>query len=1359
MSHKQLILQLMNRLKFAFLCLSLIFLPEAIIAQGNKYFTSENGLSSSLFNKIYQDSNDMIWIATENGLNKFDGSKMKTYKHDEADSLSLCHNYVTSIFEDSKGRLFIGTFGGLQMYNPLDDKFSPLATSVNGTPMLSHVINIIERKNGELWLLASGMRKLIVTAENRLIVENINTRTILPQLEFGTVNMQQDINDNIWLLTTDSQIWKISSDNSSNKHYPIENETPIANIHIVNDEVYISSTNNIIYKYNSQHDTYERITESPVSNAYIFSLCRISPNEILIATDGEGVKVLNTDSYAITPYEHNAFILASDELKVHSILLDKYKNIWFSIYQKGIIMVPKKQSDFSYIGNRTISTNIIGNCAISAIMCDHKGEIWVGTDNDGIYYLSADGKKQLKHFSPSEDKNIPKIVMSLFEDSENRIWVGAFEQGVGYINPITKKYTPCPLTDNHRKKAVNRVFAFAEDKQKRVWIGTSGSGLFYYDLKKKEFIYPIKPNQYISTWINTLLISRENKLYIGTHNGLSRIDLNNEPLAVEALTSSDIVYCLNEDEYGNIYYGSIKGLSRYNPQTYENRQFTQSDGFHGKPVYAIQNGRPNELWISTNNGMLLYNTETGFISEYYRENGLQDNEFLKNSSTKDKLGKIWFGGINGITYFSPNFTEIQESKWHVRLTDLYINNQPITAATTTTTGKSIIDYPINQTESITLPHKENSFVLEFSVVEPHAPKNIAYAYSINNGQWISLPKGINRISLYQLLPGQYKLRYRINEKNHSSNIGEINIEILHPWWQSSIAYIIYVIVILIALWQVYRYLKQKERIRRTLLEHRHKDEVNEAKLQFFMNISHEIRTPMSLITGPMQKLLTNDKEPSRQDLYKTIMLGSNRILQLINQLLDIRKIDKEMLKLSFKETEIIGYVKDGLDLFEQSIIDKDIQFKFTHEGLEDLYAWIDPTHFDKILNNLLSNAIKFTPTEGKIELNISKEFKDNKEYFKITITDNGIGIPSQEIDKIFERFYQVQNATKSGTGIGLHLTRSLVEMHHGTIHAENVSSGGSRFIIMLPLGKEHLEKTELVFANEKAATTRSTETEQKEKSLIVNLNLNKTKDTYAKKKKHILIIEDDEDILLYLKKELSSEYHVHDFNSPKAALEYALRNTPDLIISDVMMPEMDGITLCKKIKQNINLIHIPIIMLTAKTSEQDQIEAFEVGADAYIPKPFNINILTGNIKSLIKNREQLQNAYTGQQMQDSKLKKIRVSTPDERLMERIMKVVNGNLDNPELSIEMLTKEVGISRAHLHRKLKELTNQNATTFIRNVRLQQAANLLKEKRHSIIEIARIVGFSRANNFSTAFKELYGITPMEWREQHSNIEQEEE
>ena len=271
--------------------------------------------------------------------------------------------------------------------------------------------------------------------------------------------------------------------------------------------------------------------------------------------------------------------------------------------------------------------------------------------------------------------------------------------------------------------------------------------------------------------------------------------------------------------------------------------------------------------------------------------------------------------------------------------------------------------------------------------------------------------------------------------------------------------------------------------------------------------------------------------------------------------------------------------------------------------------------------------------------------------------------------------------------------------------------------------------------------------------------MNKTKDTYAKKKKHILIIEDDEDILLYLKKELSSEYHVHDFNSPKAALEYALRNTPDLIISDVMMPEMDGITLCKKIKQNINLIHIPIIMLTAKTSEQDQIEAFEVGADAYIPKPFNINILTGNIKSLIKNREQLQNAYTGQQMQDSKLKKIRVSTPDERLMERIMKVVNGNLDNPELSIEMLTKEVGISRAHLHRKLKELTNQNATTFIRNVRLQQAANLLKEKRHSIIEIARIVGFSRANNFSTAFKELYGITPMEWREQHSNIEQEEE
>lgn len=1358
MSHKRLTPPIMNRLKFTIFCLPILLLTEVAIAQGNKYFTSENGLSSSLFNQIYQDSNDMIWFATENGLNKFDGSKVKTYKHDDADSLSLCHNYVTSIFEDSRGRLFIGTFGGLQMYNPITDKFTSMASSANGTPMMSHVINIVERRNGDYIFLAGGIKRLIVTDNNKLLVENFNTRSVLPQLEFGTINMKQDKEDNIWLLTTDAQIWKIATDNSSSKHYPIEDGVSIANIHTMDDDVYISSTNNLIYKYNKQADTFERITENPIASTYIFSFCQISPDEILIGTDGEGVKVLNVHTHEITPYEHNAFMLDPNKLKVHNILLDKYKNIWFSIYQKGIIMVPKKQSDFWYIGNRTLRTDIIGNCAISSLMCDHSGNIWVGTDNDGIYHLSADGKTQLKHYSSSNDITMPKIIMSLFEDSENRVWVGSFEQGVGFLTPTTGKYTPFTLIDNYHNKVANRVFSFAEDNQKRVWIATSGSGLFYYDLKTKETVYLATLNQYLGLWINSLFVSKDNKLYVATHNGLCRIDLNNEPLGAETLTSPDIVYCINEDDNGNIYYGTIKGLSRYNPQIYEHRQFTKADGFPPKPVYAIQNGKQNELWISTNNGLILYNTKTGLLTEFYRENGLQDNEFLKNSSLKDKQGQIWFGGINGITYFSPDFTDIQENKWHVRLTDLYINNESITVSTTSD-NESIIRQPIYQAEEITLPHKDNSFVLEFSVVEPHAPRNISYAYSINNGQWISLPKGSNRISLYKLSPGQYNLRYRINEKNNTSNIGEIKIHILDPWWLSTTAYIIYALVIFITLWQIYKYLKQKELLRRALLEHRHKDEINEAKLQFFMNISHEIRTPMSLITGPMQKLMSNDKEPNRQDLYKTIMLGSNRILRLINQLLDIRKIDKEMLKLSFKETEIIGYVKDGLDLFEQLIIDKDIQFKFTHEGLEDLYAWIDPTHFDKILNNLLSNAIKFTPTEGKIELNISKEFKDNKEYFKITITDNGIGIPSQEIDKIFERFYQVQNATKSGTGIGLHLTRSLVEMHHGTIHAENVSSGGSRFIIMLPLGKEHLEKTELVFANEKAATTRSTETEQKEKGLIVNLNLNKTKDTYAKKKKHILIIEDDEDILLYLKKELSSEYHVHDFNSPKAALEYALRNTPDLIISDVMMPEMDGITLCKKIKQNINLIHIPIIMLTAKTSEQDQIEAFEVGADAYIPKPFNINILTGNIKSLIKNREQLQNAYTGQQMQDSKLKKIHVSTPDERLMERIMKVVNGNLDNPELSIEMLTKEVGISRAHLHRKLKELTNQNATTFIRNVRLQQAANLLKEKRHSIIEIARIVGFSRANNFSTAFKELYGITPMEWREQHSNIEQEEE
>lgn len=1344
----------MYRIKLLFVLL-LVALNLNMSAQGNKYFTSESGLSSSLFNKIYQDSNDIIWIATENGLNRFDGSKIKTYKHVEGDSLSLCHNYVTSIFEDSKGRLFIGTFGGLQIYNPITDKFSSIATSPNGSPMLSHVINVVERNNGDYLVLAGGLRTLTITDNDELIVEPYNPKSLLPQLEFGVVNMLQDADDNIWLITTDAQLWKMSGSVNTSKHYQIDTDALVANIHVVPNGVYVNSLDNLVYKYNAQTDTFEKITQHSVADSYLYSFCQISSDELLIPTDGEGVKVLNIRTNQIDSYEHDAFFLDSDELKVHNILLDKYKNIWFSIYQKGIMMVPDEQSNFNYIGNRTIRTNIIGNCAVSALLCDHLGRIWVGTDNDGIYCLSADGKKQLHHYSSADDKQIPKIIMGLYEDSESRIWVGSFEQGLGYIDEATGKYKPLVLTDSFRNKFVNRVFAFAEDNQKRLWIATSGSGLFYYDLRKKEIVHPVSQNQYLSLWLNSLLISKNNVLYIATHNGLCRIDLNKEPLSVETITSSDIVYCLHEDELGNIYYGSIKGLNCFNPKIYENRLFTQADGFQPKPVYGIQSGKQNELWLSTNDGLILYNSESGLLSEYYRESGLQDNEFLKNSSIKDNKGNIWFGGINGITYFSPDYTEVHDDNWHVRLTDLYINNQSINAGSESA-GHLILDQPIYQAENITLSHKDNSFVLEFSVVEPHAPRQISYAYSINDGEWITLPKGINRISLYRLAPGNYNLKYRINEKNHSSNVGEIQICILHPWWQTSTAHLIYFLLFAIAVYLVYRYLQQRSLMRKSLLEHKHKEEMNEAKLQFFMNISHEIRTPMSLITGPMQKLMSNDKDAQRQNSYKTIMMGSNRILQLINQLLDIRKIDKEMLKLSFKETEIIGYVKEVLELFEQSIIEKNIHFEFVHEGIESQNAWIDPAHFDKIINNLFSNAIKFTPIGGKIELSISREIQQGKAYLKISIADNGIGIPAGNLEQIFERFYQVQNTTKTGTGIGLHLTRSLVEMHHGTIHAENVAEGGSRFVIMLPLGKDHLRQDELVFANEKQTDSEYLTAETKEQSVVVNFMLDETKDPAAKKKRHLLIVEDDEDILLYLSNELSSDYHVHACTSPKTALEYALKNIPDLIVSDIMMPEMDGITFCKKIKQNINLIHIPIIMLTAKVSEQDQITAFEAGADAYISKPFSISLLVSNIKRLLKNREQLQNAYTGQQVQESKLKKIHVETPDERLMDRIMKVVNKNLDNPELSIELITKEVGISRAHLHRKLKELTNQNTTTFIRNIRLQQAANLLKEKRHSIVEIARIVGFSRANNFSTAFKELYGITPMEWREQHSNMEE---
>ena len=583
------------------------------------------------------------------------------------------------------------------------------------------------------------------------------------------------------------------------------------------------------------------------------------------------------------------------------------------------------------------------------------------------------------------------------------------------------------------------------------------------------------------------------------------------------------------------------------------------------------------------------------------------------------------------------------------------------------------------------------------------PEQISYQYKIEelSNQWLTTEPGVNRVTYNNLPPGKYTFQVRALSHGNLSEVRTVKILITPPWYEMWWAYCIYTFLAGLLVVGIVNYILSRMRHRREIMKREHAEQLNEAKLQFFINISHEIRTPMTLIINPLEKLLAEKKGGEVQKTYLMIYRNAQRILRLINQLMDIRKLDKGQMFMKFRETDIVGFIDDVMLTFGYLAQKKKIHFIFEH-SMPQLKVWVDMNNFDKILMNIFSNAFKYTPEQGEITVTLStgrdSTRKDPlREYFQITVTDSGIGLDREKIERIFERFYQIDNdVTKSnfGTGIGLHLSRSLVELHHGLILAENREDApGSRFIIRIPMGSAHLRTDEL--EDVELATTPHAVLVKPEKPDFEETFEEEEEDAEgrktgkAKNRMRILIVEDEEEILSYLKEELEEDYRIMTCKNGKEAYDTILADTPDLVISDIMMPEMDGLSLCRKMKQNTNVNHVPVILLTAKSKPEDTMEGMATGADAYMVKPFNTELLKGTIANLIANRKLLKSKFSGAQQQEDKVQKLSMKSADEILMGKIMKVINENLSNTELNVEMLAANVGLSRVHVHRKLKEL----------------------------------------------------------------------
>jgi len=1337
------------------------------VGQTGIFYSTDKELSNSLINIIYQDKRNYIWIATEDGLNKFDGVKFTIYKNRKGDTKTLKNNYVRTLFEDSSGRFWVGCINGLMLYNRYQDNFDEVKLTKNGINIEPHITSIIESNTHQIW----------ITTDQGILIIDSNKSTYSIDSKFSKllcsnslVSVFQDSRNDFWILSDDQGLNRYSP--TTKKLFSYKSPTRIGSNqtsaicedHLRN--IFVGTLTSGLFKFNRGANRFEQISSSKLQQRLPVKCLFVDrQKKMLVGTDGMGMKVYNEKKNLLEDFEMQSSLFDFATMKVHAVLQDKTGNLWTGIFQKGVYFTPNNPNKFSILGYKSFNKNIIGSSCVMSILKDNDQTVWVGTDNDGIYGVEKRGN--VKHFSRTTNNSVSSTIMCIFQDSNHDIWLGSYLNGLSRFNKengICTYYNQIsPSIGNNFLS--NKVICITEDKQKNLWIGTNGAGLYSFNLKsqtyKQHYAYDGGHNgKILSDGINCVLNDRDGFIWIGTFRGVCRINPKTNVI-VNYTTKGNIlpgtiVYAMDEDHAGNIWIGTTEGLACYNKKKNISRIYTMANGLPSNVICGILEDNKGNIWLSTHMGISkMLVTDNKFIN-YYSFDGLQGNEFSKGAAYHADNDEMFFGGISGISHFYPQKINDVRKQLNVYLTELYILDVPILKSEKTENQKKkIISRFISDVDTIHLAYKDNMFSLEFSTFDFGNSERVFYRYKMEglNPEWMNTSQGVSRINFTNINYGTYRLKVKACIQDNMSPEKEYLIIISPPWYLSWWAKAFYFNLFLLLGIGITKYLLNQIQHRQEMMRREHAEQINEAKLQFFINISHEIRTPMTLIISPLEKLISENHEKEKQQVYKMMYRNAQRILRLINQLMDIRKIDKGLMIVKFNETDMVGFIDDLMQTFEYLANKRNIRFTFEHTDTV-MPVWIDQNNFDKVLLNILSNAFKYTPENGEITILLQTgsdtgETEVLQHYFEIIVSDTGIGIDDEKIEKIFERFYQIDNdQTNSnfGTGIGLHLARSLTELQHGKLVAKNKNDGqGSEFIIRMPMGNTHLNNLEI--GNVELQPVLKKEINLKNAGLYDESQIEETIKVKSKTNYRILLVDDEDEIRQYLKSELSGIYKIFECTNGKDALDFILKEKPHLVISDVMMPDMDGLTLCKKIKSNININHIPVVLLTARSTDEDKAEGFETGADAYIVKPFSVGLLKKQVANLIENRVRLEVKPSDSEESKSLIKKIVLKSNDDILLEKILKIINENISDSDLNVEMLASGVGMSRVHMHRKLKELTNQSARDFIRSIRLKQASELLTNKKLTISEVAYAIGFTNLSHFSNSFHEFYGMSPKEY------------
>lgn len=1331
------------------------------------------GLSHNQVNTIYRDDRGFMWFGTMSGLNRFDGYDFKVFRNDLLDTTTLSDNYIASIFELPNRKLWIVTRNGNNIYDPKTELFDRNEQRYLSSLSLpaGNVSFISKDKEGNFWFVYQNLIGVYKYSPVTKKSVKFSYEPADPSgISASDISMlAHDHDNNTWIIHRNGIIEKIDyasgkvifkseelqkRNNGKNENYFLfidkDNELWIA--------VPLSITHGGIYHYKPSTNTFNYFSKETkdirINSNIISGIVQADDGKIWIGTDHGGINIIDKTTmqmqYLLSDAEDHTSIAQNS---VWCVYKDVTGVIWLGTFKQGINYYSNELALFSLYKRKIADASSLPFEDINKFVEDKDGNLWIGTNGGGLLYFDWKLKsfKSFRH-NPSDPNSISSdVVVSLCIDYENKLWVGTYFGGLNcYDGKKFKQYRH--NAGDSTSISDDSIWEIFEDSDKKLWIGTLTSGMNLYDRTTQTFRHFDVENRTLhSNYVSVIIEDKQKKLWLATSNGIDVFDkksgttqyYSHDDKNHSSLSNNNVMSIL-QDSRGRIWAGTREGLNLLDTDGKKFVVFRKEDGLPDNTILTILEDDAQNLWLGTPNGLsngIISTDKYGKISirfiNYDESNGLQGREFNDKAAYKLRSGELAFGGPYGFNIFS---TDKFPSAWKfpkIIMTGLHVFNQSVEPL------KKIDDHiilseAVSEAKEITLKYNQNVFSVSFSALGIAMSSKNKFKYILEgfNKEWLSTDGRQRTITYTNIDPGKYTLKIRADSDDARSmeNAATLQIHILPPFWKTIPAFILYVITAIGVLFLARRLTIQRANMRfRVAQQQKEAERIHELdmmKLKFFTNVSHEFRTPISLILTPSEKLIKEAGDDTQKKQYQLIFRNAKRLLGLVNQLLDFRKLEMKELRLQLSMGDIIGFLREVTLSFTDLAEKKNITFTFL-SAIESIEMPFDADKIERIMFNLLSNAFKFTRDDGKISVHVSIADNNKKNRMvEIKISDTGIGIPKQTKEKIFERFFQHDvpgNMLNQGSGIGLAISKEFTRLHGGDITVESVVGEGTIFTVLLPLTASvtSISQKNDVDTEETLVQTIDDDTEH-----AVN------------GKKSILIIEDNDDIRFYIQDNLRSNYTVYQAINGKEGWKKAKELQPDMIISDVMMPEMDGIELLRKIKTDTNTSHIPVILLTALIADEQKLEGLNTGAVDYITKPFSFEMLQSRIKSLLSQQDSMRKLF--QKQIEINPKEISTTPVDEKFISDAIEIVENNISETEFSVENLSKALFMSRVSLYKKLLSLTGKSPLDFIRIIRMKRAAQLMEKTQMTVSEIAYEVGFSNPKYFTKFFKKEFGQLP---------------